>query len=162
MPENNNIMSVEGQLVGIPLQEYTAGPGIEIDNVNKVVTNTGNLISKSEPKYCGTYDGQKMYTKLYTFTATVTTSATTANFTIDELYGVNNVTRIWIDPSNSFIKYGGTNSTNIAPLTYYLGAGRMGSVFVNGMDTGKLSYRGIDNGTTALILNIAIRYTVSA
>lgn len=38
MPENNNIMSLEGQLVGIPLQEYTAGPGIKIDNVNKVIS----------------------------------------------------------------------------------------------------------------------------
>lgn len=38
MPENNNIMSLEGQLVGIPLQEYTAGPGIVVDNVNKVIS----------------------------------------------------------------------------------------------------------------------------
>jgi hypothetical protein len=38
MPENNNIMSVEGQLVGIPVQEYTAGPGIVVDNVNKVIS----------------------------------------------------------------------------------------------------------------------------
>ena len=37
MPENNQILSVEGQLVGIPLQEYTAGPGIVVDNVNKVI-----------------------------------------------------------------------------------------------------------------------------
>lgn len=31
-------MSVEGQLVGIPLQEYTAGPGIVVDNVNKTIS----------------------------------------------------------------------------------------------------------------------------
>lgn len=36
MPEIN---SVAGQLVGIPMgQVYTAGPGIKIDNVNKVVS----------------------------------------------------------------------------------------------------------------------------
>lgn len=36
MPEIN---SVAGQLVGIPVgQVYTAGPGIKIDNVNKVVS----------------------------------------------------------------------------------------------------------------------------
>jgi len=34
----NEIMSVEGQLVGIPLQEYTAGPGIVVDNVNHTIT----------------------------------------------------------------------------------------------------------------------------
>lgn len=34
----NEIMSVEGQLVGIPLQEYTAGPGIVVDNVNHIIT----------------------------------------------------------------------------------------------------------------------------
>lgn len=38
MPENNNIMSLEGQLVGIPLQEYTAGPGIVVDSTNKTIT----------------------------------------------------------------------------------------------------------------------------
>ena len=38
MPESNEIMSVEGQLVGIPLQEYTAGPGIVVDNVNHTIT----------------------------------------------------------------------------------------------------------------------------
>ena len=38
MPENNQILSVEGQLVGIPLQEYTAGPGIVVDSVNKVIS----------------------------------------------------------------------------------------------------------------------------
>lgn len=36
MPEIN---SVAGQLVGIPMgQVYTAGPGVKIDNVNKVVS----------------------------------------------------------------------------------------------------------------------------
>ena len=35
---SNEMMSVEGQLVGIPLQEYTAGPGIVVDNVNKVIS----------------------------------------------------------------------------------------------------------------------------
>ena len=38
MPENNQILSVEGQLVGIPVQEYTAGPGIVVDNVNHTIT----------------------------------------------------------------------------------------------------------------------------
>ena len=38
MPENNQILSVAGQLVGIPLQEYTAGPGIVVDNVNKTIS----------------------------------------------------------------------------------------------------------------------------
>ena len=44
MPENNQILSVEGQLVGIPLQEYTAGDGIDIDNVNKVVSVANDFI----------------------------------------------------------------------------------------------------------------------
>lgn len=35
----NEINSVAGQLIGIPIgQVYTAGPGIKIDNVNKVVS----------------------------------------------------------------------------------------------------------------------------
>lgn len=36
---SNEINSVAGQLIGIPVgQVYTAGPGIKIDNVNKVVS----------------------------------------------------------------------------------------------------------------------------
>jgi hypothetical protein len=38
MPENNQLLSVESQLVGIPLQEYTAGPGIVVDSVNKTIS----------------------------------------------------------------------------------------------------------------------------
>jgi hypothetical protein len=38
MSQSNELASVEGQLVGIPLQEYTAGPGIVVDNTNKTIT----------------------------------------------------------------------------------------------------------------------------
>lgn len=38
MSQPNELASVEGQLVGIPLQEYTAGPGIVVDNVNHTIT----------------------------------------------------------------------------------------------------------------------------
>jgi hypothetical protein len=53
MPENNQLLSVEGQLVGIPVQEYTAGPGIVVDNVNKVVSTKDNnwIDVKSEVNY---------------------------------------------------------------------------------------------------------------
>lgn len=40
----NEILSVEGQLVGIPLQEYTAGPGIVVDNVDKVIKVADDFI----------------------------------------------------------------------------------------------------------------------
>ena len=45
MPEIN---SVAGQLVGIPVgQVYTAGPGIKIDNVNKIVSVDETVLYES-------------------------------------------------------------------------------------------------------------------
>lgn len=47
MPEIN---SVAGQLVGIPVgQVYTAGPGIKIDNVNKVVSVDDTVLWSGSP-----------------------------------------------------------------------------------------------------------------
>lgn len=37
MPENNQILSVEGQLVGMPLATYTGSNGVAVDNTNYVV-----------------------------------------------------------------------------------------------------------------------------
>jgi len=37
MPENNQMMSMEGQLVGMPLATYTGSNGVAVDNTNYVV-----------------------------------------------------------------------------------------------------------------------------
>lgn len=160
MPENNQLLSVEGQLVGIPLQEYTAGPGIVVDNVNKVISNVGTPISESEAVLCGSYKGDPMYEKLYTFTGTVNTSETTINMSITEKTGVGGVNRIWINPANSFVKYGSAGYIYL-PSAWRLGAGREGSVSVINSNAGSLTCRCIDNGVTPLIFSIAIRYTIA-
>lgn len=160
MPENNQILSIEGQLVGIPVQEYTAGTGIVVDNVNKVITNVGIPVSESEAVQCGSYKDDPMYEKLYTFTGTVNTSETTINMSITEKTGVGGVNRIWINPANSFVKYGSAGYIYL-PSAWRLGAGREGSVSVINSDTGSLTCRCVDTGATPLTFSIAIRYTIS-
>jgi hypothetical protein len=160
MPESNEILSVEGQLVGIPLQEYTAGTGIAVDNLNKVISNVGIPVSESEAVQCGAYKGDTMYEKLYTFTGTVNTSETTINMSITEKTGVGGVNRIWINPANSFVKYGSSNTIYLT-TAWRLGAGREGSVSVINSSTGSLTCRCVDNGSTPLTFSIAIRYTIS-
>lgn len=157
----NEINAVAGQLWGIPMGEvYTAGPGIKIDNVHKVVSNVGIPVSESEAVQCGAYKGDTMYEKLYTFTGTVNTSETTINMSITEKTGVGGVNRIWINPANSFVKYG--SSSNIfLPTAWRLGAGREGSVSVINSSTGSLTCRCVDTGSTPLTFSIAIRYTIS-
>lgn len=159
MPEIN---SVAGQLVGIPVgQVYTAGDGISIDAVNKVVTNIGTPVIEGEATRCGTFKGDAMYTKNYTFTGTVNAAETTINMSISEKTGTNGVNRIWIDPSNSFVLYG-TSGTIFLPLAWRLGANREGSVSVIGSHAGSLTCRCVDTGATALTFSITIRYTVAA
>lgn len=158
----NEINSIAGQLVGIPMgQVYTAGDGISIDAVNKVVTNIGIPVSESDAVRCGTYKGDPMYEKLYTFTGTVNASETTINMSITEKTGVGGVNRIWINPSNSFIKYGTSNNIYL-PTAWRLGSGREGSVSVINASTGSLTCRCVDTGATPMTFSIAIRYTVSA
>lgn len=161
MPENNQILSVEGQLIGIPLQEYTAGDGISIDAVNKVVTNIGIPLIEGEATRCGTFKGDAMYTKNYTFTGTVNAAETTINMSISEKTGTNGVNRIWVDPSNSYVKYGPSNTIYL-PIAWRLGANREGSVSVINSSAGSLTCRCVDTGATALTFYITIRYTVGA
>lgn len=160
MPENNQILSVEGQLVGIPLQEYTAGPGIVVDNVNKVISNIGIPVSESEAVRCGTLKNDPMYEKVYVFNETVNASETTINMSITEKTGVGGVNRIWVNPANSFVEYG-NSGTIYLPSAWRLGANREGSVSVINASTGSLTCRCVDTAATPLTFNIAIRYTVS-
>ena len=158
----NEINSVAGQLVGIPMgQVYTAGDGISIDAVNKVVTNIGTPVVEDETVRCGTFKGDPMYAKNYTFTGTVNASETTINMSISEKTGTNGVNRIWIDPSNSFVKYG-SSGTIYLPIAWRLGAGREGSVSVINSSAGSLTCRCVDTGATPLTFCITIRYTVAA
>ena len=143
--------------------DIVAGTGIAIDNPDgntMRITNTGFPISETDAVRCGTFRGDPMYTKTYTFTSTVGTSETTISMTIDEKKGTNNVNRIWIDPSTSFILYGSAGN-NFLPLSWRLGSGRQGSVAVLGASTGSLSCRCVDTSSTPITLNITIRYTVS-
>ena len=143
--------------------DIVAGTGIAIDNPDgntMRITNTGFPISETDAVLCGTFKGDPMYTKTYTFTGTVGTSETTISMTIDEKKGTNNINRIWIDPSASFIAYG-SSGNNFLPLSWRLGSNRQGSVSVLGASTGSLSCRCVDTSSTPLTLNITIRYTVS-
>lgn len=143
--------------------DIVAGPGIAIDNPDgntMRITNTGFPISATDAVLCGTFRGDPMYTKTYAFTGTVGTSETTISMTIDEKRGTNNVNRIWIDPSTSFILYGSAG-VNILPLSWRLGSSRQGSVAVLGASAGSLSCRCVDTSSTPITLNITIRYTVS-
>ena len=143
--------------------DIVAGTGIAIDNPDgntMRITNTGFPISATDAVLCGTFKGDPMYTKTYTFTGTVGTSETTISMTIDEKKGTNNINRIWIDPSASFIAYGSAGN-NFLPLSWRLGPNRQGSVAVLGASTGSLSCRCVDTSSTPLALNITIRYTVS-
>lgn len=158
----NEINAVAGQLFGVPVgQVYTAGPGIVIDNVHKTVTNVGAAISKTEGTRCGTFNGSPMYIKLFEKAITVNASETTYNFTIDIKVGTDNVTNMWIDPSNSYILYGSAGS-NVVPLTYRIGNGREGSIFISGKNSGSMSFRGIDTSQTPMTAFIAVKYTVSS
>ena len=154
----NNEISVEAPV------DIVAGPGIAIDNPDgntMRVTNIGFPISETDAVRCGTYKGDPMYEKLYTFTGTVNTSETTINMSITEKTGVGGINRIWINPANSFIKYGTSNNI-LLPSAWRLGSGREGSVSVINASTGSLTCRCVDTGATPLTFSIAIRYTVSA
>ena len=143
--------------------DIVAGTGIAIDNPDgntMRITNTGFPISATDAVLCGTFKGDPMYTKTYTFTGTVGTSETTISMTIDEKKGTDNINRIWIDPSASFIAYGSAGN-NFLPISWRLGSSRQGSVAVLGASTGSLSCRCIDTSSTPIALNITIRYTVS-
>lgn len=153
----NNEISVEAPV------DIVAGPGIVIDNPDgntMRVTNIGFPISETDAVRCGTFKNDPMFMKTYTFTGTVGTSETTINMTIDEKKDTDNVNRIWIDPSTSFILYGSAGNIFL-PLSWRLGSGRQGSVGVLGASAGTLSCRCVDTSSTPLTFNITIRYTVS-
>lgn len=143
--------------------DIVAGTGIAIDNPagnTMRITNTGFPISATDAVLCGSFKGDPMYTKYYMFTGTIGTTETIINMTIDEKRGTDNINRIWLDPSASFIIYGSAGTIAL-PLTWRLGSGREGSVCVVGMNNGSLTCRCIDTTATPITLNITIRYTVS-
>lgn len=144
---------------------FSAGPGIKIDQPSEGVVRIGNEIadiSNDGATYCGLVNGNKCFEKLYEFSGTVGTSWTTLNFTINEKIGTNNVSNIWINPENSYIRYMNTDPSIIRlPTTYMLGNNRFGSVSVIGTTNGSITYRGIDAGVTDLQFVLSIKYTVS-
>jgi hypothetical protein len=156
--QGNRVLQVEAPV------DIVAGNGIAIDNPDGNtlrITNIGVPISATEATRCGTFKGDAMYTKTYEFTGTVGTTETTINMTVDEAQGTGGINRLWVDPANSYIKYGSTDGIHL-PLSWRLGAGREGSVCVIGASVGRLSCRCVDTGSTPLTFFITIRYTVSA
>ena len=144
---------------------FSAGPGIKIDSPSEGVVRIGTEISdisKDGATYCGLVNGYKCFEKLYEFSGTVGTSWTTLNFTIDEKIGTNNVSEIWVNPENSYIRYLNTDPSKVRlPNTYMLGNNRFGSVSVIDTTQGSITYRGIDTGVTPLQFVLSIKYTVS-
>lgn len=121
----------------------------------------GVLLSTSQGVRCGTFAGDAMYTKLYEFTGTVGTSETIINMNIDEKVDTDNVNRIWLDPSNSWVIYGSAGTIAL-PITWRMGANREGGVNVVGTKGGALTCRCIDTSSTPLRFRLAIKYTVSS
>lgn len=143
--------------------DLVAGPGITVDNPdgNTVrVSNIGMPVSETAENRCGTFKGYPVFTKTYVFTGTVGASETTINFTIDEKVGTDNVDRIWIDPSYSFVRYNNSGSNSIfLPINWRLGAGRAGSVCVINAEAGTLTCRCVDTASTPLTFSITVRFT---
>lgn len=143
--------------------DIVAGPGIVIDNPDGNtlrVTNIGFAINETTAVRCGSFNGLPMYVKTYTFTGTVGNSETTINMVISEKANTDGVNLIWLDPSLSYVSYGSSGRIML-PLTWRLGSGREGSVFVGSTSAGTLSCRCIDTSSTPLTFHITIRYTVS-
>lgn len=127
----NEINSVAGQLVGIPVgQVYTAGPGIKIDNVNKVVSVDETVLWESSEgsaaSSCTLSENLNNFDRINLYLADTnqkisvfTVVATTANFTFPTIspgYGPNTAAIIfrWFTVSGTSMTVSKAKQTNIS------------------------------------------------
>lgn len=137
----DNVSANSGAWGGSALP-ISAGPGIKFEMVDDTLVASNDIVTKlEEPTFAGWYDNNNM----------IYQAAYTAAFTIGTAYQMPIIIsktdkpwvgadRMWVDPSNSYINYGGTGVR--LPISWMLGENRWGSIcIVNG---GDITHRGRD------------------
>ena len=151
----NEINSVAGQLWGIPMGEvYTAGPGIKIDNVHKVVSATEPVVDVVSD--CENWNGHTM--KCIILRGSYTTNTSMQNQYIENVLPVG-TTIAFIDGSNSYVVYGANPQLNMM-VPYCIDYNRLFSPWVDITNRRvNLRYIDVSNNVTCTYY-LCVKYAV--